>query len=849
MEGLGYRRKLRQLTILGLALWLALLGLSIGLVRCTGVPQAGSLDLPTAQQSGWAYASVTYLGETHDVNVYRPVGYPSAAPYPVVYLLHGWPENPETWQREDVESQADLYGIVLVAVEGDDDDIVPSWYSRATNLPYPAGSDWQVSFYDWFFEGVLPWVEVNHSVRTDPGGRAIVGFSMGGKGALSLAGHRPDLFVAVAAIAGVMDLRDYSADFEISEVYGPLADNEMSYAADSPIELASNLGGLSITLLHGAEDYYVDYQQSRMMSQRLDVLGYSHLWEEVGGLDHDVSTYEVTRIFERLAAEFKAPYSLPVAWRYRFAGETTRQVYGTTLTKTDPLTWTEVMSVTAAGFDTVSGDAFSLTTASVYTPLANYVVTITDLLDDATLVTQVTAGEDGRLSLTLPAGRHRVTVDARSSVTVTPTPSPTSDSAVTTTEQATSSDLPTTQQSGWAYASVTYLGETHDVNVYRPVGYPSAAPYPVVYLLHGWPENPETWQREDVESQADLYGIVLVAVEGDDDDIVPSWYSRATNLPYPAGSDWQVSFYDWFFEGVLPWVEVNHSVRTDPGGRAIVGFSMGGKGALSLAGHRPDLFVAVAAIAGVMDLRDYSADFEISEVYGPLADNEMSYAADSPIELASNLGGLSITLLHGAEDYYVDYQQSRMMSQRLDVLGYSHLWEEVGGLDHDVSTYEVTRIFERLAAEFKAPYSLPVAWRYRFAGETTRQVYGTTLTKTDPLTWTEVMSVTAAGFDTVSGDAFSLTTASVYTPLANYVVTITDLLDDATLVTQVTAGEDGRLSLTLPAGRHRVTVDSTALPEHAHLPLFVGKTPVWSRPNCSIVLLIARLYTQNKEVV
>jgi S-formylglutathione hydrolase FrmB len=697
---------------------------------------------------------------------------------------------------------------------------------------------------------VLPWVEANYKVRTDPGGRAIAGFSMGGKGALSLAGHRPDLFGAVAAIAGLMDLRDYATRYEIPDVYGPLAEHELRYAADSPVELAPNLKGLSITLLHGADDtYWVHYEQSRMMNQRLDALGYPHLWEEIPGQAHDpVSTYEITRTFERFAAAFDVPYSTPVAWRYRFADDTTRQVYDTTLTKTDPLTWTEVMSVTATGFDVASGDAFSLTTAPWYTPLANHVVIITNLLEGHSIVSHVTADEDGRLLLSLPTGRHRAAIavqalamptptatrtstatpTATHTPTPMPTPTPTPDLAANTTERATLPDPRLTLASGWVYTNVIYLGETHDVNVYQPAGYSDGAPYPVVYLLHGHGQTPEMWRRADVESQADLYGTVIVAVEGDDSDIIASWYSRQTDLPWPDGPDWSESFYDWFFDGVLPWVEANYSVHTDPGGRAIAGFSMGGKGALSLAGHRPDLFVAVAGIAGVMDLRDYSTRFEIPDVYGPLAGNEIGYAADSPIELAPNLKGLSITLLHGAQDYLVNPEQSQRMSQRLDALGYPHLWEEIPGQAHEpVSTYEITRTFESLMAAFDAPYNPPVAWRYRLADDTTRQVYSTTLTKTDPLTWTEIMSVTATGFDTASGDGFSLTTASLYIPLADYVVTVTNVLEDSSVVSQVTADEEGRLSLGLPAGHHRAAISATALPERIYLPILFKQVWDW----------------------
>lgn len=404
----------------------------------------------------------------------------------------------------------------------------------------------------------------------------------------------------------------------------------------------------------------------------------------------------------------------------------------------------------------------------------------------------------------------------------TPTPSPNRDLAANTTEQANSTDLPLAQASGWVYTDVTYLSETHNVNVYLPVDYPAAAPYPVVYLLHGLWMHPEMWERPDLEQEADSRGMVLGAVEGDDTDIISSWYSRQSDLPWPDGPDWRVSFYDWFFQGVLPWVEANYSVRTDPGGRAIVGFSMGGKGALSLAGHRPNLFTAVADFAGVIDLRDFSTRFEISQVYGPLTGHELQYAADSPIELAPNLKGLSITLLHGADDTeWVHYEQSRRMSQRLDDLGYPHLWEEIPGLEHDVSTYEITRTFQRLTAAFDASYNPPVAWRYRFADDTTRQVYSTTLTKTNPLTWTEVMSITASGFDTVSGDAFSLTTAALYTPLANYAVIVTNLLEGGEKVTLVTADGNGRLSLGLPAGHHRTAISAADLTERIYLPMLI----------------------------
>jgi S-formylglutathione hydrolase FrmB len=383
---------------------------------------------------------------------------------------------------------------------------------------------------------------------------------------------------------------------------------------------------------------------------------------------------------------------------------------------------------------------------------------------------------------------------------------------------------PSIQNGTWVHAFVAYLGESHEVQVYLPASYPQHAPYPVVYLLHGRAMRLDMWERPDVEDQADGHRLVLVAVEGDDGDIIASWYSRQAGLPLPDGPDWRVSFYDWFFEGVIPWVEGHYPVRSDPGGRAIAGFSMGGKGALSLAAHRPGLFCAAAAIAGVTDLRDYSSVFEMPDVYGPLAGSEIVYAADSPVELAPNLKGLSITLLHGDSDGLVNREQSRKIHQALEGLGYTHLWEEIAGQDHEpVTTYEIPRTFERVALALDTAYNLPSAWRYRFADDLVRQVCGTTITKTDASTWTEVMSVTPLGFDAVSGDPFTLETAPIYAPSSVYTVTFFDLGHSVTVTHQLITRQDGRLSIGIPAGRTRVSVSTASLPEQILLPLILNR--------------------------
>jgi S-formylglutathione hydrolase FrmB len=412
---------------LGLVLWLLVPGIGWHAGRSSDLDDGfGVAITPTATaapiDAGWDDTSVTFQGERHEVLIYRPAGYPDAAPYPVVYLLHGHGESPASWRRPDVEQQADTYRVLVVAVEGDNPAIMPSWYSRQTQLPWPAGADWRVAFYDWFFAGAVPWVEATYPTRRDAGGRAIAGFSMGGKGAVSLAGHRPDLFCAVASFGGVMDLRDYSTalpEIDVARVYGPLDQYAIRYAADSPVELAPNLKGLNLTILHGAEDTLIDKQQSRKMHQALNDLGYAHVWQELPGLGHEVSAAEIALAFARFAASFQAPYHPPVAWRYRFADARSRQIYDTTLTKTDPLTWTEVLDMTPQGLTGFSGDAFQITTPPWYTPLASYQIALTGRSGAAAPPRIVLADGQGRLTMALPAGRWQVSIAPQPA---TPTP-------------------------------------------------------------------------------------------------------------------------------------------------------------------------------------------------------------------------------------------------------------------------------------------------------------------------------------------------------------------------------------------------------------------------------------------
>jgi len=348
----------------------------------------------------WEAFTVAWQGEAHAVWVYRPAGYPAHAPYPVVYLLPGWAMGPGMWQRPEVEQVAEAQRLLLVAVEGEGS--VPSYYAIYARLPWPDGPEWRVSFYDWFINGVVPWVERRYAVRREAGGRALLGFSMGGKGAFSLAAHRPDLFAAAVSFGGVMDLQAHGSQ-AVRMVYGP-PEEAIRYAADNPLDLAPNLMGVRLFLFHGAADPEVSPEQGRRMHETLSALGYPHHWEEIPGVGHEIPPAALARAFAMLGKALREPRPPPPAWRYRFAMALRRTIYGWTLVKTRPEVWSEILQASPEGFMVRTHDALTVITPSLYPRRARVRVQILDAERGSEYAAFVRISLNGRLRLTLPPG-------------------------------------------------------------------------------------------------------------------------------------------------------------------------------------------------------------------------------------------------------------------------------------------------------------------------------------------------------------------------------------------------------------------------------------------------------------
>ena len=150
-----------------------------------------------------------------DYSIYLPGSYDedSLRRYPVLYLMHGGGGAHTDWERwnqlskmaDSLTSCGAIEDMVVVCPEGNQQNMM---YFNAS--PHDDGTpDWK--YEDYFFQELVPFIENNYRVRTDKGGRAIAGFSMGGGAATVYGVHHPEMFAMVYHISGY--LRAQQLDF------------------------------------------------------------------------------------------------------------------------------------------------------------------------------------------------------------------------------------------------------------------------------------------------------------------------------------------------------------------------------------------------------------------------------------------------------------------------------------------------------------------------------------------------------------------------------------------------------------------------------------------------------------
>jgi enterochelin esterase-like enzyme len=153
----------------------------------------------------------TVIGQDQAYRVYLPPCYDFSPPYPVLYMLHGYPFDDSHWDEIGIDEAADA-GIAagtlprfIIAMPAADNE------GTYTHTSGGAGS----------FEAVLmnefiPFIEANYRALGSAEGRAIGGMSRGGVWSLEIAFRNPDRFTAVGGHSVALNVN------QAPPVYDPL---------------------------------------------------------------------------------------------------------------------------------------------------------------------------------------------------------------------------------------------------------------------------------------------------------------------------------------------------------------------------------------------------------------------------------------------------------------------------------------------------------------------------------------------------------------------------------------------------------------------------------------------------
>ncbi len=181
-------------------------------------------------------------------NVLLPAGYDPGKRYPLLILLGGLQNNYASYVEDGVVARLELSGLdaIVVMPEG-----ASGWYTDWWNNGQRGSPAWET----YELDDVLPAILARYPILPQRRYHAIAGISMGGLGAVYLAGRLPGFFGSVATLSGFVDPQYFAAitqpgmgltseapllgDDNLNPVYG----NPVGFYADghNPTQLTMNL--------------------------------------------------------------------------------------------------------------------------------------------------------------------------------------------------------------------------------------------------------------------------------------------------------------------------------------------------------------------------------------------------------------------------------------------------------------------------------------------------------------------------------------------------------------------------------------------------------------------------------
>jgi len=211
------------------------------------------------------FSEVTH-GERYMI-VYTPPGYDPSKEYPVLYLMGGSGDLPETWTMhgqvnfviDNLLAEGKITPMIVVIPNN---QMVHRMHPEHLKLSFPL-------IEEEYLKSIVPYIENHYKVVKSPRGRAICGLSMGGRHAQYVGLNNMSLFGSIGLLSGALPVNDTPALLDPEKVNKSL---DYLFVGAGPYETRP---GVRHEVLH----------------QKLDSLGVKHEYYIGGPGGHDLQTW------------------------------------------------------------------------------------------------------------------------------------------------------------------------------------------------------------------------------------------------------------------------------------------------------------------------------------------------------------------------------------------------------------------------------------------------------------------------------------------------------------------------------------------------------------------------------
>lgn len=327
------------------------------------------------------------LGRETGVRVLTPDGFDPATDHlPVLWLLHGGFGSERDWTEVgNAEAlTAGLPMLVVMPAAG-----IGGWYSDWQQTTLEGPQRWET----YHLSELRPFIEARYGTRTDRDGRAIVGLSMGGFGAMHDAARHPDLFGFAASFSGAVDILHPGVSAIVSasplahqglppQLFGDRILDETRWRANNPVDLAANLRSVELQIrtgngfpggVHGGgpdpQEFGVQ-GASTSLHHQLDDLGIPHLFDDYGPGAHQWPYWQddLAATLPAVVAHFARPPAPVPSGVTHVAFEPSYSVWGHDVALTRPGLERSSLTVGDDGFTLRGSGRGTVTTPARYAP-------------------------------------------------------------------------------------------------------------------------------------------------------------------------------------------------------------------------------------------------------------------------------------------------------------------------------------------------------------------------------------------------------------------------------------------------------------------------------------------------